>query len=266
MAPRLIATDLDGTLLNAASQISARTVTAIATAVEAGIDVVVATGRSHWSALPIIAPLRHVRWLICSNGAVVIDRHQDSVVVERPLGDLVAKQTMLDVQAAFPEVGFAWETAAGLFYSEQFRANRESARPGSVFGTTSPSVAETDQTGLLRLMVSHPSLTQHEWLDAVRPHIPDHLEVSTSSADMVEVCGPGADKGLALAALCDQLGVPADAVVAFGDHANDLGMLRWAGTSYVMDNAEGRMKETHTLIAPHHDEDGVAQILDMLAG
>jgi hydroxymethylpyrimidine pyrophosphatase-like HAD family hydrolase len=113
-------------------------------------------------------------------------------------------------------------------------------------------------------MVAHPDLVQHEWLDALRGHLSAELEVSTSSADMVEICGPGADKGHALVALADELGLALESSVAFGDHANDLGLLRTAARGYVMANADPRMIAVSPWRAPHHADHGVAQVLDEL--
>ena len=179
-APRLVAADLDGTLLDASSKLSPATVAAVAAAAERGIEMVVATGRSHWSARSVVAPLQHVRWLICSNGAVVIDRHENAVVEQRPIGDLDANNVMMAVQSVFPEAGFAWETENGLFFSDRFRSNRERTRPGVVSsGMTSPALTHTDRVGMLRIMIAHPELVQHEWLATIAPHLPEHLEVST---------------------------------------------------------------------------------------
>jgi HAD superfamily hydrolase (TIGR01484 family) len=96
MRPRLVVSDLDGTLLDEASRISSTTVAALERAARAGAEVVVATGRSRWSALPILAGVDVVRWLICSNGAVVYDRHTEEVVVSRPMGDEQAAEVMAD--------------------------------------------------------------------------------------------------------------------------------------------------------------------------
>jgi Cof subfamily protein (haloacid dehalogenase superfamily) len=264
MQPRLVVSDLDGTLLDEASRISSTTVAALERASRAGAEVVVATGRSRWSALPILAGVDVVRWLICSNGAVVYDRHTEEVVVSRPMGDEQATEVMAAVLTAFPEAGLAWETTRGLFYSEAFRRNRERARPGSAFGTTSPHLDPDDRTEILRVMVAHPRLVQHDWLDALRGHLAPELEVSTSSADMVEICGSGTEKGRALVALATDLGLALDASVAFGDHANDLGLLRTATRGYVMANADPRMIDVSPWRAPHHADHGVAQVLDEL--
>lgn len=269
---RLIATDMDGTLLGSDSRVSPGTARALGAAADAGLDIVVATGRSHWSAIPLLDGLDFIRWVICSNGATVYDREVGDVVLRRPIEGHLVEQTLAAAIGAFPELGVAYETPDGLVYSKTFRSNRESARAG--FRYTPPpdssavkpteSIDQIASETVLKLLLAHPELVQLAWLDLLSPHLPTDLHVSTSGADFVEVCAPGADKGLALAVLCEELGVDAAHVAAFGDHANDLGMLTWAGYGYAMDNAHERVKAICTHIAPHHASDGVAQIVSTL--
>ena len=94
---------------------------------------------------------------------------------------------------------------------------------------------------MVKLMLAHHMLVTYDWLDALEPHIPFGLSASTSGATFVEITSGEADKGAALARLCARLGVDRSATVAFGDQSNDLGMLRWAGRSFAMDNAHSQV-------------------------
>ena len=102
--------------------------------------------------------------------------------------------------------------------------------------------------------------------DALADHIPGTVSASTSGASFVEVTHVAANKGAAVEALCGRLGVEQAATAAFGDHTNDLEMLRWVGRGYVMANAHPRAFDASPLRAPHHAEHGVAQIIAELAG
>jgi len=104
----------------------------------------------------------------------------------------------------------------------------------------------------------------YEWLAAVEPHMPEGVSVSTSGAQFVEVTAIDATKAEALRQLCDQLGVDRAHTIAFGDHANDLAMLRWAGTGFAMANAAEHVLAEADAVAPHHAEHGVAQVIEAL--
>jgi hydroxymethylpyrimidine pyrophosphatase-like HAD family hydrolase len=86
----------------------------------------------------------------------------------------------------------------------------------------------------------------------------------SSSSALVEMSGAGVSKASTLGEVCDDLGVAAEEVLAFGDMPNDVAMLRWAGTSYAMGNAHPRAREAARHVAPRNDEDGVARVLTEL--
>lgn len=261
MVPRLIATDMDGTLLSPEQRVERPNIEALERAASHGIEVVVATGRSHWSALRLLSELPFIRWHLCSNGATVYDGHADEVVRSRSIDGSVLEATLEAVTVAFPEVGFAYETPQGIHYTETFVRNRVSANPDVVVKDTVPEPDSIDGQPIVKLMVSHPEMVQIEWLDALVPLMPDGLHLSTSGSDFIEVSAPGADKGLALAELCGALGIPASEVAAFGDHTNDIGMLQWAGWGYAMGNAVDRAQNATELRAPHHADHGVAEVV-----
>ena len=83
---------------------------------------------------------------------------------------------------------------------------------------------------------------------------------------LVEISAAGVTKATTLALLCDELGVGADEVVAFGDMPNDLAMLEWAGTSYAMANGHPSVLELAGRVAPANEDDGVAATLEELFG
>lgn len=262
MLPRLIATDMDGTLLGPDRTVERPNIEALARAATHGIEVVVATGRSHWSAVRLLTELPFIRWHLCSNGATVYDGHAGEVVQTREIDSVVLDEALSAVTAAFPEVGFAYETPEGIHYTETFVENRVLANPGVEVKDTVPEPDSIEGRPVIKLMVSHPEMVQIEWLDALVPVMPDGLHLSTSGSDFIEVCAPGADKGLALAELCEALGVVAVDVATFGDHTNDVGMLTWAGRGYAMANAVDRALDVTDLRAPHHAEHGVAEVVN----
>ena len=84
----------------------------------------------------------------------------------------------------------------------------------------------------------------------------------SSTNALVEMSGAGVTKASTLARLCAERGLDASEVVAFGDMPNDVDMLRWAGSSYAMENGHDQAREAAQHVAPRNDQDGVAQVLE----
>jgi Cof subfamily protein (haloacid dehalogenase superfamily) len=262
---KLVASDLDGTLLGADSTVSVRTEAALKAVAAAGVEVVVATGRSHWTAVPLLDHIGCLRWVICSNGATVYDFEVGDVVLRRPLPDDVIRRVVDRIQDAFPSVGLAWESGTGIAQTEQWVANRAATNPAYATGWPEPtSELEIGASPILKLLVAHHELITYDWLNALQPYLPAGISASTSGASFVEITSSEANKGEALRQLCHQLRIDRADTIAFGDHSNDVGMLGWVGTGYAMANADHQVLAMADEVAPHHTEDGVAQILEVL--
>lgn len=263
---RLVATDIDGTLLGPDHVVTQRTIDTLRAADAAGVEIVAATGRSHWSAVPLIEPIGCVRWLLASNGATLFDLSTGQIVEQSLLARDTVRTVVSGLNSEFSGLGYSWETAAGVFQDESFRAIRSTAFPSQKIARRSTVEFEPGADDLAKMMILHPTLADSAWLEASRPHIPAELSFATSGLGFVEVTSALADKGIALAALCDRLGVAREHTITFGDQQNDLGMLRWAGRGYAMANAHGEAIAAASHRAPHHEDDGVAQIVEELIG
>ena len=257
---RLVATDLDGTLLHTDGTVTARTRAAL-TAVEAqGVAVVFVTGR----------PIRwmHELWehvgdhglAVCSNGGVVYDVPGHAVRSARPIPVEVGLQVVDLMREGIPGTTFAVEKTTGFGKEDAFMRR-----------TDLPDDIEVDPVPDLLDAVTVKLLARHEemepeafWAECER--LVGHLVTTTWSSvgALVEISGAGVTKASTLALLCDELGIGADEVVAFGDMPNDLAMLEWAGTSYAMANAHPRVLELAERTAPSNEDDGVAAVLEEL--
>jgi Cof subfamily protein (haloacid dehalogenase superfamily) len=259
---RLVATDLDGTLLHSDGTVTGRTRAAL-TAVEAlGVTVVFVTGR----------PVRWMRDLwqhvgdhglaVCSNGGIVYDVANHAVRGARPIPAEVGLRVAELMRTGIPGTTFAVERIDGFAREPDFM--RREALPEGV------------EVGPLEDLFDDPAvklLARHEDLDPERfwaetERLVGHLVTTTWSSvgALVEISAEGVTKASTLARLCQELGVSADQVVAFGDMPNDLAMLEWAGTSYAMANAHASVLALADRTAPSHDEDGVAAVLEDLFG
>lgn len=262
----LIASDLDGTLFGPDHEVSAETVEAVRAIAARGVEVVVATGRSHWSAVARLERLDCIRWFICSNGATVYDAEAGDVVLRRRLADEDLTAVIEGLTEEFPTVGFAWESPEGVFHTDRWVTNRLATNSRFEVKPRPTRDLRVGEEEVLKLMAAHDELTEYAWLDAMIRHVPDGLSSSTSGAAFVEVTAAEANKGDALRILCDQLGVDRANTIAFGDHSNDLGMLTWVGTGYAMANANPRVHEIADATAPSNAEHGVAQVLRRYLG
>ncbi|MGY1452104.1 Cof-type HAD-IIB family hydrolase [Streptomyces sp. SS8] len=265
--PRLIATDLDGTLLRDDKSVSDRTVAALAAAEEAGIEVFFVTGRpARW--MGVVSDHVHGHGLaICANGAAVVDLHRGRRIVQvRELPRDTAMTVVEELRTAAPDVSFAVERTGGIHYEPQYPQFH--LDPGALIAPAEKLLtdeAEYADEPVLKLLAHHTSLVPDEFLGMARTVAGHHAEFTRSSPSaLLEVSGPGVSKASTLARCCAQRGVAAEEVVAFGDMPNDLEMLSWAGTSYAMANAHPAVlaATTHRTLA--NEEDGVAAVIERL--
>jgi Cof subfamily protein (haloacid dehalogenase superfamily) len=257
---RLVATDLDGTLLHTDGTVTARTRAAL-TAVEAlGVTVVFVTGR----------PIRWMRDLwqhvgdhglaVCSNGGIVYDVARQAVRNALPIPVDVGLRVGELMRTGVPGTTFAVERVDGFAREPDFM--RRFTLPDDVEVAPLTELLD-DRT--VKLLARHEELDPEVfWAETER--LVGHLVTTTwaSTSALVEISAAGVTKASTLARLCEELGVAAEQVVAFGDMPNDLAMLEWAGTSYAMANAHPSVLALADRTAPDHDEDGVATVLERL--
>ena len=259
-AVRLVASDLDGTLLGVGDVVSARTRRAIEAIAAAGIHVVAATGRSQWTAEPLLAPVAGLDLAVCSNGASLYDLRQRTSLAEHPIADDVIDAILVGLADAFPGCVYGWETGADLHYDAGFVAYR----PSLVRDASPPLVVGTRPAPIRKLMIAHAEVQHYALLDALTPLMPPGCLASTSGAPFVEVTGDGVHKAFGVQQVCERLGIGPDAVVAFGDNHNDLAMLEWAGRGIAVANAQPVVLDAVDEVTGSHLDDGVAAVLETL--
>lgn len=259
---RLVATDLDGTLLHTDGTVTTRTRAALSAIEEQGVAVVFVTGR----------PIRwmHDLWehvgdhglAVCSNGGVVYDVRAHAVRSLRPIPVDVGLEVADLMREAIPGTTFAVEKTTGSGKEPGFMERY--ALPDDI--EVGPLAGLFDEN-TVKLLARHEEMDAEQfWTESER--LVGHLATTTWSSlgALVEISGAGVTKASTLALLCDELGITADEVAAFGDMPNDLQMLEWAGTSYAMANAHPAVLELAGRTAPPNEEDGVAAVLEELFG
>ena len=255
--PRLVATDLDGTLVRSDGTLSQRTHDVIAELDERGVPVVFVTGRPLRWAEEVFRYVGAHGLAVVSNGALVWDVARGEVDLVREVSLEVGLEVCRVIREAVPGSTFAIETLAGIALETEFM-ERHPVPDGSRRGR----LDEIFDTPAVKLLARHEDLPAQEFWDRALAAVADRAVVTWSSASaLLEISAAGVTKASTLALLCDRLGVvPAD-VIAFGDMPNDLPMLEWAGHSWAMANAHPTVLEAADQVAPSNDDDGVATVL-----
>ncbi|WP_328398910.1 Cof-type HAD-IIB family hydrolase [Streptomyces sp. NBC_00390] len=265
--PRLIATDLDGTLLRDDKSVSDRTIAALAAAEEAGLEVFFVTGRpARW--MDVVSGHVHGHGLaICANGAAVVDLHAGGELLQvRDLPRETALEIVRTLRDAAPGTSFAVELTTGIHYEPHYPPFH--LDPGATVAPAEKLLSE-ERPGqgapVLKLLAQHPELTPDGFLTLARTAAGELASFTRSSPTaLLEVSGLGVSKASTLALCCAQRGISADEVVAFGDMPNDVEMLTWAGTSYAMGNAHPDVIAAASGRTVDNNEDGVAVVIEQI--
>ncbi len=269
---KLIAFDLDGTLLGPDSRISARTRAALEKAAEAGYRLAAATGRVYTSLPGDLMDIRGLRYVITSNGAHVVDLQTGETLYSR----LIDPDCL---QAALPVI-FSRDLLVEIFYDHRGFFDEHCLKNLEFYGVDTPARREYTRTtrtavpdiqGLLNrhlgelenvmIMFADPAVKQ-EYFEALKD-MPG-LNVVYSSHLSLEIGGSESTKANALAFLQDMLGLEKDSLLAFGDSTNDLSMLEYASIGVAMGNSVQYLKDRADLIGPTNAEDGVAVMIEEL--
>ncbi|MCU1536176.1 MAG: Cof-like hydrolase [Humibacillus sp.] len=258
--PRLVATDLDGTLLRTDGTLSPRTAQVLAASEQAGIQVVFVTARPpRWLDALADAVAGHGT-VICGNGAFVYEVGSRTVTEVHGFHPAVVADIVDDLRAAAPEVLFAGERAAGLWSEPGFPHDPSHEVPADAVRA---SMDELGHVVLGKLLARSLRLGDDEFLGLVDEVVGDRGHVAYSGAGgLAEISARGVTKAAALERWATGLGIGARDVWAFGDMPNDLPMLHWAGTGWAVANAHDDVRAVADRVCASNDDDGVARELE----
>ena len=294
--PRLIALDLDGTLLDRQGAVTPRTRQAIADAVAQGVVVLPATGRPLSNLPPVVVQLPGIRYAITSNGAAVWDLGADpmsavysrywnaaehrttepTALIARPMPVELAREAF----ALYMEYPGALSVFCdGRTYRDRVGMARFGVRYARRTGSTEARQPNDGRFLVVRDLGEWMSRHAHEvekqcLFFAEQDQVPQALarframpgvEVVQGSPENIEVTAAGVDKGEALLTLADRLGIPRAQTLAVGDSENDRAMLEKAGVAAVMANGMPQIKALADLVTTADcDHDGVAEVFGTL--
>lgn len=268
---RLIATDLDGTLLRPDLSVSHRTRRALDAARAAGLVVVPVTARQPRGVRRIAEAAGFTDWALCGNGAHGVHLTTGEVLFEEHVDVEAQSALAYALQERVPGVLFASVRQGG----EVFVAQDGYARVAH-FEDHKRAPAEMGRHTLddvlarpsLKLIVRHPQYTPRELLaelEALRLERGlSGFAVTHSGAPFLEVLAGGVSKAWGLAHLCQKLELAPQNVLAFGDAPNDAEMLRWAGRGVAMANAHPEALAAADEVTLSNTQDGVAVVIERL--
>ena len=261
---RLIAADLDDTLLNARSELSPRTQAALDAAMAVGCGITLSSGRMLEAMLPFARRVGVNAPMLLYNGAMLYDHRTDATLYAERLPFALALEIVRHIEAAGGYVQLY--PGKGYYCSEILDRTRAYARQIQVDATPvhmpmARWLAE-NPADMQKLLVIDTPEGADRLQAGLREAFPRGAAFLKSKPHYIEIMPEGVDKGRSLARLAALLGLAPDEVVAFGDGQNDVPMLTFAGAGYAMANACGEALACTPNIAPPNTEDGVAQVIE----
>jgi hypothetical protein len=259
---RLVAVDLDDTLLDSALEVSPRTVRALARAREKGVIVTLATGRMFSSAAPIARRLGIDAPIITYQGALVKNPFTGEELAHRVLPNGVARAVIARLAGygyhfnVYLDDRLCMESLTGLGrrYADICRVEAH------VVGDLLAFLGERSPTKVLVIAPEDEILALMREMKAVFPA--ERVHITRSKPYFLEFSHPRATKGQALKYLAERYGIPREAVMAIGDGYNDLDMVEYAGLGVMMDNARDEVKRHADYVTASNDADGVAEAIE----
>lgn len=267
---RLLATDLDGTLLRSDGTVSDRTRAALRAASDAGLLVAFVTGRPPRWLDEVIETTGHLGVAVGANGAVLYDMATESLLQAHYLEPDALAEVTESLRGAFPEVQFAAEYgdrfAAEPGYVHDWEINPRTDRRGKAMPPPQVGpLAQVISRPAVKLLAKDRGADADEFLTNAESLIGTKASLTHSSSfGLLEIAAFGVTKASGLAELAAGHGIGAAEVVAIGDMPNDVPMLRWAGRSYAVANAHPAVREAADEVVASNDEDAVAALIESL--
>ncbi len=261
--PKLIATDLDGTIVPHLGPISDRTIAAFKRAHEAGIEIFFVTGRPpRW--MKEVKEAFGFGNAICANGAILYDLMDERVIEEW----LIPKETQLDIvnrlRKNLPGIYFAVEYG-DEFHREKKYTTKWDIGLDNIGVDTIEMKIELPAFKMLGRCANN-EFTSDQMLEIAARELTGIANIthSNSSESLIEISALGVSKGETLAKMAERAGLTAEDCVTFGDNPNDFSMLEWAARSWAMSDGHPDGPKYAKFVADAHYHDGVAIVIESL--
>ncbi|MFC4606129.1 HAD family hydrolase [Rhodococcus kronopolitis] len=264
--PLLIASDVDGTLIDDDEMVSARTRAAVHAAVADGVPFVLATGRPPRWIAPVVDGLSMAPMTVCANGAVLYDSATDRVLRAETLSADVLAWIAELAKSALPGCGLAAERVGASAHdaaTPQFVSSPDYEHAWLNPDDTEVSDAEVIAYPAVKMLIRLPGIASSHMVERLAPLVDGQVDLTYSTNNgLIEVAAPGVTKASGLIALAELLGVDATGIVAFGDMPNDVPMLSMARHGVAMGNAHPDAIAAADEVTASNSNDGVARVLE----
>jgi len=266
MKPALVATDVDGTLLDEDEKVTARTRSVVRAVVDDGAQFVLATGRPPRWIGPVVDQLGFAPMAVCANGAVIYDPTTDRILSARTLS--------ADVLGELAEIATRVIPGAGLAVERVGRSAHDAATPQFVSSpgyehawlnpdNTEVSIEDLLSAPAVKLLIRKSGARSADMAAVLADHIGIEGDITYSTNNgLIEIVPLGISKATGIEELARPLGIDAADVVTFGDMPNDVPMLSWAGLGVAMGNAHPDAVAAADEVTATNAEDGVARVLE----
>ena len=261
--PKLIASDLDGTIVAHYGDISQRTINAFRKAHAMGIEIFFVTGRPpRW--MPEIKEAFGIGNAICGNGAMLYDLQTGKVLEEWLMPVEPQLEAVKRLRTAIPQISFAVESH-NYFHREKKYIPRWDVGLDNV-GVENIEEIMTAPALKLLARCSEQELTSDEMLEIAQRELAGLVTVTHSNPhdSLLEISATGVSKGATLSKMAARLNIDAADCVSFGDNPNDFSMLQWAGRSWAMSDGHPDGPKYAKFVADAHHHDGVAIVIEAL--
>jgi Cof subfamily protein (haloacid dehalogenase superfamily) len=262
--PRLIASDMDGTLLRWDDTVSEATVAELERWRADGVPIVLATGRPpRW--MRRIRDVLGYGTAVCCNGAVLLDLERFEIVHEEPLRPHVLESLTTELRRRQPDTWFAVEYGLEFRHEPIYRPRWDVDAPGVAEATLDELVAQP----VAKLLARHEHLPRDEFVALVEDVVGERATVTNSSTDaLAEISAAGVTKASGLARVAARHGIGPEDVVVFGDMPNDIAAFEWVrgggGRAVAMAHAHPDLMAVATDLTGTNEDDGVAGFLQSL--
>lgn len=266
---KLIAYDLDGTLLNSKKQLTSHTKEVLEEAARQGIVILPATGRPVTGIPEMVLNITGTNYAVTANGARVMDLRRNEAIIET----LLPRETGRKILKIFYE----YDTLKEIYFNGKGYANEEDLLNIGHF-LSDPHMAEyivktrTPVKDLEKIFDKefsdmdkiHGIMANLEDIDKIKARLQEisDIEITGALGCNLEINAKGATKGNALLKLGESLNISREEIMAFGDASNDHSMLKLAGTGVAMANADDKTKAVADYVTVSNDEDGVARFIE----
>jgi len=261
MQIKLIAMDMDGTLLNKKVEISPRNAAAIKKAVAAGIVVSFASGRMFKSLRKFFEPLGLKSPMICFNGALVEDSRTEEVYYQHPLKLVTAHKVLAFCRQKHYCVFVGIKDEVLVFEHNEITDyyTRLAGLETSAWGE---KLLQLDQAPYKMLIVTKTKEEMPAVAAEINTLFKGEIASMTSMKNFLEIMEPGVDKWIGVREAGKRLGIRPEEIMCIGDGLNDLGMVKHAALGVAMANARTKVREAANIVTADHDQDGVALAIE----